>query len=248
MALPSTAAQSLSLDVQPQMPECLTQQDLWQRNTSSLIKELLDKSQASRQYQIHIESRLREENARLQQERQHSSQLEQKVADLQWARNQAESVLRQTASDANWIRHELEVQTKKSQELDSQVVALASLNESLLKMLFDSASAESRAQAKPTDIFQMYSDMQNHAESIKALHASNRCHEESIQALNAAFHAALYAGSFSGSLCGSDSTTIIDQESGVEGEFPSELPTKNPMELLHNAQEGTTKEGSWYEE
>ncbi|KAL4915065.1 hypothetical protein BDW62DRAFT_204044 [Aspergillus aurantiobrunneus] len=72
------------LEVQHQMhPEHPSQQVLWQENTSNLIKELSDKTQASQQYQ--------------------------KLADLQWARNQMELVLRQTTSNVNWLRQELDI-------------------------------------------------------------------------------------------------------------------------------------------
>ncbi|KAL2801852.1 hypothetical protein BJX63DRAFT_416414 [Aspergillus granulosus] len=245
----STAAEGLlNWEVQPHLlPGNPAQQDAWQRNATNLIKELSDQDQATRQYQAHLESRLREERACLQHERQHSSQLQQKLADLQSTHNQVESALYQATNEITWLRQELDMQVRKSQDAESRVMALSSLNESLLKKMLCASSAEPDVQSTSVDALQIHLDLQKHEEWIKELHLSNRHHEESIRSLQAAIHAAIFATSYSGSSGSSVCTTIVGSGSGIGDEYSSELQANFGMDLAQNGQGSSAKEGSWYE-
>ncbi|KAL4740383.1 hypothetical protein BDV11DRAFT_169147 [Aspergillus similis] len=246
MASQHVAAQGMSrLEAQPQLPEYPAQPNYPQMSTRSFIEEHLDRSQASRLYQL--ESRLREEHGFLQQERQHSSRLEQRLASLQWTQSQLESALSRTRSDVGRLRQELDIQTRKSQDAESRAAALASLNTSLLEMLVNTVS-EGAAQAKPMHIVQIYSDIQKHSESIETLRRSNRYLEESFEGLQAAFQAALYDCSFSGSACSSDSKALTEQKNSVGDAYSSELPTRGDRESMHSALGSLPLERSWYEE
>ncbi|KAB8230394.1 uncharacterized protein BDW43DRAFT_314074 [Aspergillus alliaceus] len=116
-------------------------QGLWQKSTSTLLKEAVD----LRHYQRELETRLHDEHAHLLQEQHHSCQLEQKLADSQWAREQVESALCRSTEEVAWLRQQLDGQ-KRTLDLDSRVEALASLNEALLKTTFGTTTMETTCQ------------------------------------------------------------------------------------------------------
>ncbi|KAL3459621.1 hypothetical protein BJX64DRAFT_291127 [Aspergillus heterothallicus] len=249
----STAAEGLlGWEAQPHLvPASPPQQDSWQMSATNLIKELSDLDQSSHQYQTQLESRLREEQTYLQQERQHSSLLQQRLADLQWSRSQLESELYRATNDIKLLRQELDFQTRKSHEAESRVTTLSAVNEYFSKMIFDGLSGERTTQAMPPDVFQIRSDILKHQEWIKELHFINCHHEESIQTLRADLHAALLTTSHFGSSHGSDSsgcTTIVGTGGHFEGGHSSIIPPGSDLEPMHNDHGSSKKKGSWYEE
>jgi hypothetical protein len=197
------------------LPEYPAQQELWQRNTSTLLKEVLD----LRRFQREQETRLREEHAYLLQEQNYSRQLEQKLADSQRACDQVESALRRSTDEAAWLRQQLGGQ-KRAEDLDSRVEILATLNESLLKTTFGTTAMETTFQNKPIELSQICSDLQRQEELIRGLQLSNRHQEELILSLQTAFDAALLTSPCSSS-CDCERTTIVGASSGAgDGYFP----------------------------
>ncbi|KAF4235217.1 hypothetical protein CNMCM8980_003602 [Aspergillus fumigatiaffinis] len=193
------------------LPEYPAQQELWQKNTSTLLKEVLD----LRHYQRDLETRLHDEHARLLQEQHHSCQLEQKLADSQWAREQVESALCRSTEEVAWLRQQLDGQ-KRTLDLDSRVETLASLSEALLKTTFGTTAMESTCQK----LSQICSDLQRQEELIRSLLLSDRHHEELIRSLQTAFDAALPTSPCSSS-CDCERTTIVRPPSGDgDGYFP----------------------------
>ncbi|KAF7182856.1 hypothetical protein CNMCM7691_002600 [Aspergillus felis] len=206
----------------PLLPEYPAQQELWQRNTSSLLKEVLD----LRQYQRELETRLHDEHARLLQEQHHSCQLEQKLADSQWAREQVESALCRSTDVVAWLRQQLDGQ-KMAPDLDSRVDSLASLNESLLKSTFGTTVLDTTCQK----LSQIGSDLQRQEELIRGLLLSDQRHEELIRSLQTAFDAALLTSPCS-SACGCESATIVGSPSRAgDGYFPP-LPLPSGTEAV----------------
>jgi hypothetical protein len=158
-----------------------------------------------------------------------------------------ELALYQATNDIKWLRQELDMQVRKSQDAESRATALSSLNESLVQKMLGAHSAELGAQATSVDALQLHLNQQKHEAWIKELQLSNRLHEESIQSLQSALHAAIFSMSYSESSGSSECTTIVGSGAGIGDENSSEVRAYIGMNSTQNGQCSSAKEGSWYE-
>ncbi|KAL4927719.1 uncharacterized protein BDV17DRAFT_292225 [Aspergillus undulatus] len=175
----------------------------WGYNANNVIQELVDSDRIAQEYHAHLELRLREEHANLEQERQRSAQLELQVSDLQWSRNQMEQVVARAVADAGELRKQLGDLRRKSDSAECRIISLSSLSDSLLKILFHFATPRAAPQDQSVHSSWLDTELCRQQDIIRGLEQSNRQHADLIQSLRNDLDATEWVGSHCGSgYCG----------------------------------------------
>ncbi|KAL4740395.1 hypothetical protein BDV11DRAFT_204318 [Aspergillus similis] len=176
--------------------------------TNKIFKELVNSDHAAQEYRTHIESRLREESANLERERQRSAELESRIASLQWSRSQLEATVQHAADAVGGLQKELEDLRRKSGSSECRVAALSSLSDTLLKILSNISALQSAPQGE-VDIVQISTELHRQQNIIRGLEQSNQRLADSLQCLKTALEVTLIGESYWASESDNESVTMV---------------------------------------
>ncbi|KAE8396948.1 hypothetical protein BDV37DRAFT_289845 [Aspergillus pseudonomiae] len=179
----------------------------------TVLKDFLDHEQVIRFYQHQLELRLREDNARFQQEQNLNDHLEQRLLDMQWINYHLDARITQMSERTETLQQDLVLERAKSQDLECRVATLSMINHSLMNSSTATISATRNALDNSTDPSQLYLENKSYQETIKDLRTTVMLKEEVIQTLQSTIQLALGLYSpYSPADQSDGSTTVIDQK------------------------------------